>query len=216
MRSMVSMGNGGRPPRAWCAPRANGEMRAPALPRHDLVHLFEEDLLAGLLGQRVQAQHVLIHGAIVLGAWRCGRSAGKVLQTFPKGGGFNQSLQHTNHRIGGKSVADEAALKPHEPTAQGHGAKAQEVAHKVSDMAIRRMQLLLSVWRIIVVSTKPLNQFDQLTTKRQSAYPLEDLLRVPNQAHPASRTTSSEESWEATAHTTDNSELLDNSCHPYT
>ncbi|WP_232504734.1 hypothetical protein, partial [Acidovorax delafieldii] len=41
-----------------------------------------EDLLAGLLGQRIQAQVVLIHGATVLDAWRCGRSAGEVLQTF--------------------------------------------------------------------------------------------------------------------------------------
>ena len=30
-------------------------------PRHDLIHLVEEDLLAGLLGQRVQAKRHLIH-----------------------------------------------------------------------------------------------------------------------------------------------------------
>ena len=31
MRSMVSMGNGGRPPRAWCGPLANGAMRATSV-----------------------------------------------------------------------------------------------------------------------------------------------------------------------------------------
>ncbi|MBN9574479.1 MAG: hypothetical protein J0H16_11155, partial [Alicycliphilus denitrificans] len=48
-----------------------------------LVHLIEKDLLAGLLGQWVQTQGVLIHGAIVLDAWRWGGSDGEVLQTFP-------------------------------------------------------------------------------------------------------------------------------------
>jgi hypothetical protein len=27
------------------------------------------------------------------------------------GGGFNRSMQHTNHRIGGRSVANETATK---------------------------------------------------------------------------------------------------------
>ena len=54
-------------------------------PGNDLVHLIEEDILAGLLGQRIQAQGVLTHGAIVLDAWRCERSAWEVLQTFPSG-----------------------------------------------------------------------------------------------------------------------------------
>ncbi|MBN9575857.1 MAG: hypothetical protein J0H16_18250, partial [Alicycliphilus denitrificans] len=49
-----------------------------------LVHLIEKDLLAGLLGQWVQTQGVLIHGAIVLDAWRWGGSDGEVLQTFPR------------------------------------------------------------------------------------------------------------------------------------
>jgi hypothetical protein len=30
-------------------------------PRHDMVHLVEEDLLAGLLGQRVKAERFLTH-----------------------------------------------------------------------------------------------------------------------------------------------------------
>jgi hypothetical protein len=42
-----------------------------------------------------------VHAPIVRGSW--------TMTSF--GGGFNRSMQHTNHRIDGRSVADEAATQ---------------------------------------------------------------------------------------------------------
>lgn len=67
------------------APSERGNEGHQSCPGHHLVHRIEKDLFAGLLGQWVQAQGVLIHGAIVLDAWRWGGSDGEVLQTFPSG-----------------------------------------------------------------------------------------------------------------------------------
>ena len=57
MRSMVSMGKGGRPPKTGCAPGDEwGNGGHQRCSEHQLVHLIEKDLLAGLLGQWAQAQ----------------------------------------------------------------------------------------------------------------------------------------------------------------
>lgn len=44
----------GRPPMAWCAPRVKGRECHKYCAGSHLVHLVEEDLLAGLLGQRAK------------------------------------------------------------------------------------------------------------------------------------------------------------------
>ena len=51
-----------------CAAGKRGNEGHQYRPGHDLVHLVEEDFLAGLLGQWVQAQGELIHVRIVLDA----------------------------------------------------------------------------------------------------------------------------------------------------
>jgi hypothetical protein len=47
--------------RLMCTAGVRLDQRHERSPWHDLVHLVEEDLLAGLLGQRVQAKRHLIH-----------------------------------------------------------------------------------------------------------------------------------------------------------
>lgn len=66
-----------------CATGKRGNESDQCRPGHDLVHLVEEDFLAGLLGQGVQAQGVLIHSDIVLDAWRRGRSGGGGFADLP-------------------------------------------------------------------------------------------------------------------------------------
>ena len=82
----VSTANGGRPPRAWWAPRARLYQCHHRRPRHHPVHLFKEDLLAGLLGQGIEPQHLLLllrHARhLACGSLHAPVSGG-VLQTVP-------------------------------------------------------------------------------------------------------------------------------------